>query len=281
MSKLRTFYKTLIRSLTDPDYYDEVVKANFWFSVKYFLVFIFLFSALLTALFTFRTKPKLESLTKNTINDLNTNFPKNLVISISKGQMSLSGANPPLNVPIPSYLTSIFQYSPYQYLISIDPINPPNPKAMMGLSKTTFIANQPDGSKEEMSLSELKEEDLTIDRNFINMSTSALQTWIDRFWSYLPLFVFISLVLVLPISVAILLIFLSILTWMLGQILSKNLSYLKSYQIGLHTITFALTVGFLQNLLLPSLSPTKFLGLAFIGASTIILWTIRPVKIRK
>jgi hypothetical protein len=71
--------------------------------------------------------------------------------------------------------------------------------------------------------------------------------------------------------------FMSIVTYMASLVLRKNLNLKKSFQITLHTITFAQTAAFLQGLLLTGNFPSLF-NLAILGATLIAVYSLKPLS---
>jgi hypothetical protein len=95
MNKLRTFFRTLFKSLTSPQYYTDVLRAKFSFSLTYFFV-LQLFLAGLTTLrilvpVTVFDVPKLA-------NEAVKLYPADLVITAKEGHISI---NKPLPYAIP------------------------------------------------------------------------------------------------------------------------------------------------------------------------------------
>lgn len=100
MNKLKAAFYTFYKSLISPRYYKDLLEVDFGFSIKYFLVLAFV---------TFMiTTPSIFSPLKNDFNNaLNTfiessteYFPKDLIIEIKEGQISINKPEPYI-LPIP------------------------------------------------------------------------------------------------------------------------------------------------------------------------------------
>jgi len=274
MNKLRTFANTLIKTHTEPAYFRDVLSARFSFSFKYFLLYYLLMALASTLLFNFTIKPQLKSAATDSIHELTTNYPNDLVISLESGQTKLQGQEPPLHVPFPQSFGNNFLTKDYDHLLTIDPTSQVAEKnSLFTLASDSLIVRQVDGTKQSVPLSDV-EENITIDRNTIQLFTSSISSRIDSFFAYLPILFFIGFYLVSVFLALLSLLIYSLFTYIIANVLQKRISYKKSYQLGLHLITFAETVSFLQHLLTPQFSFSGLFSLAFFGAAALAVHSL-------
>ena len=113
-----------------------------------------------------------------------------------------------------------------------------------------------------------------IDRNFIDTKLPDFESFTNQLLQYAPIFVFLGRVFIEPISSLILLLFYSFLTHISTKISGPSLSYKKCFQIGLHLITFAELVQFLQSLLLQDLPIPSLFSIAYFGGLVFVLFSI-------
>lgn len=100
MKKLKTFFYVFKNSVISPKYYNDILKTNLWFSVKYYLM-LSLFSSLLFAIFsTITTFSMLSSSVKTFSDDLKNIYPDELVIDFKGGKWEVNQPEP-VFIPMP------------------------------------------------------------------------------------------------------------------------------------------------------------------------------------
>ena len=102
MPKLKTFFFVLKNSFTNSHYYYDIIKAPFIFSLKYFLFFFFLISIYNNFYWHFDYLPKMKVKTFQIFNEIQKNFPYNLIISYDSNGGLKSSLNP-LFISYPSF----------------------------------------------------------------------------------------------------------------------------------------------------------------------------------
>lgn len=271
MNKLKTFFHILIKSHTDIDYYQDVVRASYSFSFKYFLIY-YLILALATSLyFNFHDKPNLQNTSSTLIQQAKDNFPQDLSIKLESGILSLQGQDQPFHIEFPPTLDQFQTSTKYQYLATFDTSSNTAAKdSLLTLTTQDIIVRQPDGLKQTIPLSNL---DANLEINNSNLEENA-QIALDvttTLISALPYLLFLFLITIYPIIALLFLAFFSILTNAIAKILGKKLTYKKTFQIGLHTITFAETADFIHHLTTPNLNFPNFFTLAFLASTLIVI----------
>jgi len=241
--KLKTFFYTFKNSLLKPDYYREVLKAPFSFSLKYFL-FLFSFLNFLTALTISlllfqRVSPAIKTLQTKTVEI----YPQELKITIKKGQVS-ANVNQPYFIPLKADLFSGrikqgLENHPIQNILVIDTQSSASEidkyQTFALLTKDSIALRAENNEIRIHSLREI--EDLTINREKI------AQLWekIAPFLSLIVPLISLLLLIFLPLfrtafKFAYLLVF-SLLALAVAKIFKLKINYRKALQLNLQAIT--------------------------------------------
>lgn len=281
MSKLRIFFRTYFKSLTDPIYYQDILKAKLTFSLKYFLVFYALTSLINTVDYNFRLKPQIQTLSREAIHNLSTGYPNSLVLSVTNDQLSVTGVSEPINVPFPDYLNVPELTRSYDHLATINSQEEyPKNNSLITLTKSAIFVRKSDGSKESYPYAEF-DSDFTITRDQVELAASVFQSTLDKIITYSPIIFFLGNLFFQPIIALLVLLIYSLFIWLTSSILNKSINYPKSFQIGLHLITFAETVVIIQSLLFPNFSYSQLFPIAFFAATALVLFSLHPVKMHQ
>jgi len=97
MNQLKTFFYSLKRSLFEPEYYDDVVKARFWFSFKYLWFLLFILVIIKSFVFAgqyFKSRPRIQPGVNKFITYAENFYPKGLELKIRNGQLSTNVREP-------------------------------------------------------------------------------------------------------------------------------------------------------------------------------------------
>jgi hypothetical protein len=270
-----------------PSYYADIVKAPLSFSVKYYVVYMFLFSIIVSAIIVVRWVIPISHFALQDLPPLLVNvYPEELVVTINNGQVS-TNVQEPYFIPV-SRLEPIgeafkqrvlgSQESDVQNLLVIDTeataedITSYNTLILLTWDAVSFINDS--GNIETMSLK--KVENITINQETINKSIESIT----------PLFAYIT-----PVATLILIIglfcygfirltyiaFLAFLLWILSLIMKVSLPYKKTFQIELHANLIPFTILTLIGLS-GLMVPIPYLELIInIILAVIILVVIKPL----
>lgn len=272
----KTFTRTFIKSLTEPQYYRDVLEAKFSFSLKYFLFFYFLLALVTSVFFWVQDVPGIRTTAQDVIHQLTTDYPNDLVLKLENGTLVVEGVDQPVIVPFPNALSDIKSDSGFEHLAAIDTTTQiAAENTFLTFTQNEVILRNPDGTKQSYPFESFSES-ITIDRNTIQLITSASQSYIDLVIRYLPFGLFLILAIFQTLGSLFSLLIYSMLTYVVSGLIRRQLTYKKAFQLGLHTITFAETVHFLQDHLFPSMDISMFFPVAFFGATFIALWSIKP-----
>jgi len=279
MNKLKTFFLTYYQTISNPMYYNDVIKARFSFSLKYFFVFYFLLSILGSLVFTLRTKPLLERLVSSTVTDLESSYPEDLVLEFTKDSLAVSGVEEPFSFPFSSALETEALSEEYDSFIAIDTQSQDNRAAMVTLNSKDFTLLYPDGRKQTTNYSDI-EPNVTLTKSLVREQLPVIQAAIQEIFTVLPFVIFFINAVFTPLLMLGVLLILSGFVYLAIQFGKREISYKKVYQLSLHTITFAETAGFLQRVLFWKLNVPSIFMMAFFGATLLAIWNMKPKKQR-
>jgi len=94
VGRIKAFFYCLKRTFTSPDYYADILKAPFSFSLKFFYGFFFLYALILTSFVTVRYLLPLGDLLKFLPDKLVEMYPSELEVTIKDGEVSTNVAEP-------------------------------------------------------------------------------------------------------------------------------------------------------------------------------------------
>lgn len=261
------FLKKIKNSIYGPGYYQEVTGKPLSYSLKYFFLlsvivaFIYMFS------FVFQAWPIFGTFAKTTESYISNTYPDNLVIKIEKGQVSTNMPEPIL-FPLPKGVNEKIEN-----LIVIDTNTQPSPEEFDRYKTTVLITKDYLASREssgKITLNPLKQiSDLTVDKSELTSFLKKVKPWIAVAFPVITVFVlvfgyvFILLKLVYLFLAALLI-------WLVAKLKKTGLGYQKSYQMGVHLITFPLLFFSL---------PIPHINIPFLF--TIVLLILAVINIKK
>lgn len=272
MNKLKTFFRAYFRSITDPTYYRDVLQAPFSFSVKYFVLF-FLFLGLVSAVvFGFRDVPQLVDLAHSYVDYVVEEFPADLVLEFKDDQLEATGVTQPFTLPTLAQ-DDVFGDS-YPNLVTINTQSTDYSDALLTFYAEDFRIRFPDQEPYVQTYDQL-DLNTVINRDIVVQSQSQIKSDVTSIIQLLPLAVWGFVTVLWAAFVLLYLVLLAALVYLVTQFGQTKLSFTKSYQLCLHTITFAETARFLQTLLFNSHSLPSIYTPAFFGASLLVLISLR------
>lgn len=281
MNKLKTFLYSYIKSLTEPNYYKDIVQAKLSFSLKYYVFFYFILGLLSAVVFSWRDLPELKNNTLELIDQLGREYPEAMVIEMSDYQLQLDGVEQPFGVPFPKAfaddLTEV-----YEYLIYFDTeTNTTEEAALVSLKQSEYKITYPDTQDQVGTYQELEISDFTIDRTTVINNLPTIKSEVSQVLPYTPLGIWFISSVILPIATFIMISITSTFIFIGILIAQFPLKWTQILQISLHTITFAQTAGFLQDLLFHHLNLPSIYFVAYFGATLLALWTVQANLIKK
>lgn len=273
--RVKDFINTAKRSLTDLNYYKEVVKLPFKFSLKYlfFLLFILtLISSLKFASilgFVIPKTPQLIAAAKDGVKSL---FPSGLVLTVRDGELS-TNVKEPYYIDLPGVWGSPkdTHFITIDTKAKVDDIQSLN--TLILLTKKSAVVKEKNNGLRVYPFSDIKET-LVLDRDTYNQFVSRFLPYLD----YLPKILIILLILgilVWPfvgaglwlIGELFYLLITSVILLLIATLMKRKIRYSKLYQMSMHALTLPLLISFSLGFLginLPFLIPTIIL-LLFMG----------------
>lgn len=288
MRKLKVFFTSFKRSLTDTAYYQDVVKAKFSFSLKYLYLLMFIIALirgvmLVPGMIMVITElPDIRATIDSAAAEL---YPEELVLTIEGGVLT-TNVEEPYFVPFPGELDArvdgeSYDSSNYSSLVAIDTEGSVGEyesyDSLILLTETSVVYpddNTADvGGYRVLPLREIQS-DLVIDKQFYDELIAKLLPYLD----YAPLVLsvlIVLLILVIPFFLAsfytvgrlFYLLITTLLLLVFVKVIKRDLKYSDIYRISMHTLTAPVILAFVVSLFnyqLPILSYTA-LFLAITG----------------
>jgi len=254
MNSLSTFFRTLVKSTISPAYYNDVVKAPFSFSLKYFVA-LNLLAAFISGLLLVIPLSLLDLATN--VRDVSSNYPAELAITADDRGLTINQPLP-YSVPFPEQLEGSEETElPSNFItFSSDEVTPgiSDVRALDSLAVVTesIVYAYTDNDTQKIEAYPMPEfsEAFTIDRALVDTTVARIaENPLFRYELYIPLLILLSVLVFFPIYTIFRLITIALysgIVWLIARALmnEKQLSFEKSFQVGLHAITPMLIVGY-------------------------------------
>ncbi len=257
MNKLATFFRTLVKSSTDPQYGNEIVKAPSWFSWKYFLI-LTLLTTLVTAAKVLIPISLFDA--SQAIHKVGEAYPAELQVTGDETGLHINQPLP-YAIPLPEEVRAeevtprnLVTFTSDQWLTGPDSVNEYDSWIVVTES-STYV-------KEDFKTGELKVyEAPTFDQSFIvdrsvvdNLVTSIAENPVIKQRLYIPLIALGLLLFLYPLLLAgrlIAIAIYSLIVLVLANMFMKGrgVSYSKTFQLGLHTITPVIIAAYILDAL--------------------------------
>ena len=301
MRFIKTFGKTFWRSVTDPHYYADVIKAPFGFSFKYFLLFYFLLSAVMTAFVAIQVLPGARNVADEGVDALVQMYPEDLQLTMDfeAGELSTEGVAEPIVIPIPidSSIEDNIQINPdvdnllvIDTNARVDDFLDYNTIALATKTELVVMADEDVTRYQVIPFSQFSSENAPIetgtggqlqsfmvDRDLLDSGVPGIKAFLHQMILVAPWFIFLGVFVFMVVSRLVYLLVMSLFVLTLASLTGRRLTYAKSYQLGTHTVTVADLVTKVQFLLYPTVFPFLF-SLAFLGTSLIALMGVRKAR---
>lgn len=267
MRSLSTFWYVFKNTFTSREYYRDVVKAPFSFSLKFFFLSFTFFAALITVWMTATSFYPLHRVITEPLflSRLAEVFPEELVITIDQGVAS-SNVQEPYAIPmerLDTFIDSISQQvkganseEPASLLVvdtkaSVEDIFTYNTAAL--LTKHSISVRNGDGEFRTYRLSE--DVSARVDRNQIEGVLGVLAPYLRVVIPLVILVMFLCIAFLFPLFNLLYLLLASVLLWIVSRLFHSTLSYGKVYQIGLHLCVIVTVVSYGVGVLVPRSIP--------------------------
>ncbi len=277
--RLTTLKSTVVRSLTDLDFYVEVLNTPLRKSLKITALFYVFLGIVLAVFFTLKTLPEASAHSSNAVDEFVLHYPQNLLITWQSPKL-YTNVDEPLIIPFPKD-AGIDESAPKNLAIINTKTEdvPENTNALFFISNTKLFVNSLHGDWTQAPLTDVLDfESGTLDKDTVirlsNKAKAALTTWVAVLpWLSLLFFtlglLFVRLLVTLLYAVVIYFSF---------QLMKKPIGYWKVWQLSLAILIPSELVNQFSNHAFPAL-PISMFSLTFWVVSTLLMWHLRHLKV--
>lgn len=251
MQKITTFLYSLRRTFTSPNYYSDILKAPFSFSLKFFYLFFFIYSMIFTTYVTIKYFLPLKNLIRFLPNKLVELYPSELTITIKNGNVS-TNVPEPYRFPLKN-IENLFEEIDKQVLgqstetienlLVIDTkgkIENFSQYQTYALLTKNHLSYPKDSNIETVSLAKI--ENFTINRAVAQNAVNLITPFLRFVVPVLVVSTFLFLLAFYPLTKLAYLLFFSLVLLVIGKIVHFPLANKKSFQLGLHLIVISTTL---------------------------------------
>lgn len=256
VKKVKFFFKVFKRSLFEPAYYNEVIKAKFSFSLKYLVFLLFLISLVWGISLGIRASlllPKVGQFQTDAKAFLENFYPSELTVSIQGGKLT-TNVEEPYYVDFPDIDLGVKESS-LEHLIAIDTkaqaTDIEKYKSAVLLTSDAAVVRDDGGGYRLFPLSGMKQ-DLVLNKLIWGNIVDTL----TPYFKYIPTALYLSIVLSILLIPFVFtafslfgrlfyLLFASLLLLLVARVMKKKLSYPQVYRISMHAITLPVLLGFI------------------------------------
>jgi hypothetical protein len=251
MRRIKAFFYIYFKSLTSVRYYQDILKTDLGFSMKYFLILSLLVTFFVTLFTIAPHMPEVRNVISDFIEETRNVYPEELVFTVENGKMSINQPEPFI-VPMSSLpsLEDTGSAEDFENFLVIDSQGTLNDfetyNTLMLINESNILVGS-NGKIEVYPLRELP--DLEITQETINELAATAEDFV-RYIPYLILLVMLFLFLFYYLGFRLVyLLFVAMILYIIGRVRGQDLSFGNYYKIGLHTITLPLTVEFISMVL--------------------------------
>lgn len=232
MNKLKTFFRSLYLSATNPSYYRDILRTKMSFSVKYFLMLSLFMGVVSTIVWSSILIPQIKSFSQTLKSKAETYFPNDLVITLQNGKLSTNRKDP-IIVALP------FETANNAKNIVIDPTASvsamENYQAGILINETAVSFVEENGQIQTYPLKEAG--NFTLNKTEYSKIITTAEKYMDTLPSLLPAGLLVLVTFFSLIGLALKILLYSVLTYIVARLQNFSLTYQKSFQITIHAIT--------------------------------------------
>jgi hypothetical protein len=268
MQKLATFWTSLTRSASEPEYYEHILRSKFSFSLKFFLLAQILVTLLTILVFSVRRVPVLTVQTEAQIKQVVGTLPDTFHATYTQGHLTFQGISLPYTVKTPGNLVDVGFPATLATLGN-------KPSASSPLTFTSDQVIVGNNTKNTLSYRDLWDDQAwSVNRDRLARAAITLSNQVASHSLTVLLFLSPVLYLLLTANAIVMVLFFSVMTQLIAWILRLRLPYKKAVQMGLHAIIVSLAVDKVRLALWPS-SPFEITGPAFFGIMLLALISLK------
>lgn len=289
MNKLKTWWHVFSKSITNFSYYGDILKAPISFSLKYLYILVYFVITIQAIIWSVQLAfllPQLPGYLQNLESRMREVYPKDLIVTIQNGVLS-TNAEEPLFIDIPE----LYESERIEHFITID--TEASVEAYLDYETFFLLTDReivyPDSSYEEITTYEVMPIDTVEDKTII--TRESYLGVVDEVSSIIPVLpklapiILITGTFIFPLFLSViivgshlfLLLFLSVVTWVVAAILKLKISYMKAYQLGIHALTFPILIQMTLSIAGYSF-PLVFIS-GFLLWTVLVLTNLQEVKV--
>ena len=252
-NKLMKIFKEIKQNIYDRSYYKDVPNETFGRSLKY-IIKLSLVAGLVSLIIFAIVSRNLPSLVRTEVTKLVNQYPEELVVNITDGEVS-TNQEEPYKIPIANdtkeFMSTTSADGEYANVIVIDTKNEfslTNLKeyaTFAMLTKGELVVRDMDtGEIRIFPLNEVKE--LEITKPWLLENTSKVLKALPVIIIVLIPFIYLAFSLFFFVGTMIANLFFALLIWLISRIKKLGLTYKKSYQLGLHASTVYVAINIIS-----------------------------------
>lgn len=242
------FIKTIRSSIYGPSFYGEISNKPFGFSLKYYLKLSLLIAVIMTAILSFKILPGLYEFFSQLNQNISAIYPNDLELKINEGVVTSSAQNPYF-LDFPGGMKREADLSKFDHFVVIDTQNESldaikTYNTMILVTKSDLIFHESNGQIRVHSLRDVKS--FTLNKGIINSFLIKIEPYYKLIGPFLSIIIFIGMFIALMLEL-VYLFFIALLVWAVSSIKKAGWNYAKSYQAGMHLVTFPLIIQYSIN----------------------------------
>jgi|SRR3989344_4861356 len=255
MSKFNTFFYILKHTFTSVDYYQDILKAPFKYSLKFYYAYFFIFSIVITIWLTFRYYlPLNQFLTTFFPAEIVRVYPEDLEITIKDGAVSTNSVEP-YYIPMSSIEPIIQELEnrvlgasteDLKNILVIDTMADikdfPQYHTLALLTKHHLSVINEDGNIETIPLDQA--DNLVVNQSKIKEWVQVLNPYLGYIVFMLIGMTFIGVMIFLPLWKLVSGLFLALILQVICKLMNRPITFQKSWQLELHFMVISTTFLF-------------------------------------
>jgi hypothetical protein len=254
MKQLKTWAYVFKRSVTDPLYYNDILKTDFWFSLRYLFVLLFFIALILTVKFAISVAsvlPKVDTFTQKGVVILREAYPDDLSLTIMNGKLYTNVEEPYYIDSLPE-IGNVMKDTVYDHFITIDTQGILDEyiqyKTLILVTQDGVIYPSRSRSKsytqpQVFFFSQIKQNG-TLNKRAYNEIVNRVEPYVRYIKPALIVTLFIGIILLpflissfLVLGKLIQLLLLTIIIFVIARLMKVGLRYSQLYRLGIHGLT--------------------------------------------
>lgn len=276
----KTYWHIISNLLTSPKYYLEILKAPYWFSLRFFIISMIILGLTLTWRINQRTIPVYQQQINDSLNEIESNFPSELEIYWRGNQLG-SSTNEIIEIPYPSSIKKSSQFPPFLGYFIPDDISPDqfpkkfNQESLLVITSKKLFINNLQGAWTDAPLTELfPMEDIALNKNTSPDLILKLKQELKKVFDLTKQLNFIVIPLI-TILIKFWMSFIeSILIFLFFKLNRFSINFIKTLQLSLHLVVMAEIIAQLASWIYPNIQVPMF-TLSYWSIFSYIFWTQR------